>query len=178
MKNRRLWSMVLAGLVASGLIALPRLADATLRFGDLQLSGNAQSQNLFRTPDPSTWEFIQNRNTTHLRLDYDWLQGGKFITKYDIPFIEKSSLTVVWRGVYDSIYSVTPGFLQKTDIHGKNYGAVLDLATGKPTGGRNYFDYATQVGIPTYKQPPSRRLTIDNLNLNSLGQDALDTLRF
>ena len=108
MTNRRLWSMVLAGLVVSWLAGSPRQAGATLRFGDLQISGNLQSQNLVRTPDQSTWEFIQNRNTAHLRLDYDWLQGGKFITKYNIPFIEKSSFTMVWSGFYDSIYDVTP----------------------------------------------------------------------
>jgi hypothetical protein len=179
MMNRRLWLRVLAGLVASWLAGPPRHAGATLRFGDLQLSGNAQSQNLFRTPDQSTWEYIQNRNTTHLRLDYDWLQAGKFITKYNIPFVEKSSLTVLWRGVYDSIYTFTPGFLQKTDIHGRVYGAGRD-SQGKIINGRNYFDQATQVGIPNVpgKQPPFKRLTIDNVGLNGLGNDALDTLRF
>lgn len=171
MTNRRLWSMVLAGVVTTWLAGAPRPADATLRFGDLQVSGNIQSQNLVRTPDASTWEFIQNRNTARLRLDYDWLQAGKFITKYNVPFIEKSSATLLWRGVYDSIYTFTPGFLQKTDIHGRNY------------VGRNYFDYATQVGIPNVKTingqvPPFRRLTIDNLGLESLGEDARNTLKF
>src|SRR4029453_12392618 len=145
MMNRRLWLMVLGGLVASWLAGPPRHAGATLRFGDLQLSGNAQSQNLFRTPDASTWEYIQNRNTAHIRLDYDWLQGGKFITKYDIPFIEKSSMTLLWRGVYDGIYGFTPGFLQKDDIHGKNYPG--------PQGNLNHFDYATQGRLP----PPTAR---------------------
>ena len=139
--------------------------------GTSRISGNAQSQNLFRTPDPSTWEYIQNRNTAHLRLDYDWLQGGKFITKYDIPFIEKSSLALLWRGVYDGIYGFTPGFLQKEDIHGRNY-------TG-PNGGLNYFQYATQVGIPASKSgQPNNKLTIPQLGLNSLGQSGLDTVAF
>src|SRR5215468_10583408 len=168
MSFRRLGSMVLAGLAAPCLASMPRPASATLRFGDLLISGNAQTQNLIRTPDASTWEFIQNRNTAHIRVDYDWLHGGKFITKYDVPFIEKSSLGILWRGVYDSIYTFTPGFLQKTDIHGKVYG----------TPARNYFDYATQVGFPTGGTPAFKRLTINNLNLDSLGQDALDTLRF
>ena len=140
MMYRRLWVIVLAALVTTVAVGVsPRSAYATLRFGDLQISGNAQSQNLFRTPDASTWEYIQNRNTAHIRLDYDWLQGGKFISKYDIPFIEKSSMTLLWRGVYDGIYGFTPGFLQKEDIHGRNY------------RGLNYFDYTTQVGIPPTK---------------------------
>ena len=63
MTYRRLWLIVVAGFVASGLGVAPRHAGATLRFGPLQISGNAQSQNLVRTPDASTWEYIQNRNT-------------------------------------------------------------------------------------------------------------------
>ncbi len=179
MTNRRLWSMVLGAMVASWLAGVPWPAEATLRFGDLQISGNMQSQNLVRTPDPSTWEFIQNRNSARLRLDYDWLTGGKFITKYDIPFIESSSLHVLWRGVYDSIYDTTPGFLQKEDIHGRNYPAPPGQT--RPV---SFFDYATQVGIPNAVPnkngtiPPFRRLTIDNLGLNGLGNDALDTLKF
>ena len=70
MTYRRLWLIVVAGL-AGGLALTPRPAGATLRFGPLQISGNAQSQNLVRTPDASTWEYIQNRNTAHIRLDYD-----------------------------------------------------------------------------------------------------------
>src|SRR5262249_51950394 len=164
---RRLCLSILAGLVVSGLGLYPRDAGATLRFGPLQVSGNAQSQNLFRTPDASTWEYIQNRNTAHIRLDYDWVEGGKWIAKYDIPFIEKSSLALLWRGVYDGVYSFTPGFLQKEDIHGRNY------------HGLNYFQYATQVGIPSAKAGnPNRLLTIPNLNLRSLGTEALNTLAF
>jgi hypothetical protein len=176
MMVRHRWSGIFLSAVAAWLVAMPRLAEATLRFGALQVSGNLQSQNLIRHPDASTYEFVQNRNTARVRLDYDWFEGGKFIGKYNVPFIEKSAFTLLWRGVYDSIYSFTPGFLQKTDIHGKSYGARFDPTTGKPVGGRNVFDYATQVGIPTGTS--FRRLTIDNLNLQSLGDEGLDALRF
>jgi uncharacterized protein DUF1302 len=179
MTNSRLWPMVLGAVVASWLAGAPRWADATLRWGDLQLSGNVQSQNLVRTPDPSTWEFVQNRNSARIRLDYDWLTAGKWITKYNIPFVESSSIHVLWRGVYDSIYDTTPGFLTKEDIHGKNYPAPPGF-----DGPVDIFTYATQTGIPNAvpnkngQIPAFRRLTIDNLNLNSLGRDALDTLKF
>src|SRR5207249_7985777 len=62
--------------------ASPPRAAATQRFGPVQLSGNLQSQNLVRHPDASTYEYIQNRNTAHVRLDYDWLQAGRFYGKY------------------------------------------------------------------------------------------------
>ena len=176
MTYRRPWLMILTGFLASGLGVSPRHAGATLRFGPLQISGNAQSQNLFRTPDASTWEYIQNRNTAHILLNYDWVEGGKWITKYDIPFIEKSSLTLLWRGVYDSIYDYTPGFLQKDDVHGKNY-PFLNPQTGKLQF-VNYFDYATKVGIPKASGSGNKLLTIPQLGLQSLGTDALNTLKF
>jgi len=146
-----LW--VLAG------IGSPGMAGATQRFGPLQLSGNFQSQNLVRHPDAGTYEFIQNRNTAHIRLDYDWLQGGKFYGKYDIPYIESSHLFLLYRGVYDSIYDAKPGFVQKEDIHGRAY------------AGLDYFDYATRVGFNNrtgFKPLTRQQLNLDSLNAASL----------
>src|SRR5262249_31407583 len=124
MTDRRLVSAILLAAVAGSMCALPRTSFATLRFGSLQVSGNVQSQNLVRHPDATTFEFIQNRNTARIRLDYDWLEGGKWIGKYSLPFVEKSQLSILWRGVYDSIYDTTPGFVEKEDIHGRAYGGL------------------------------------------------------
>src|SRR5262249_481500 len=106
---------------------VPRPADATQKYGPIQLSGNLQTANIVRTPDVQTYEYIMNRNITHIRLDYDWLQAGEFYSKYEIPFIESSHLSVLWRGVYDSVYDTTPGFFMKEDIHGKAYAGNLTL---------------------------------------------------
>ncbi len=106
---------------------VPPPARATQKFGPIQLSGNLQTMDIVRTPDQNTYEFIMNRNVAHIRLDYDWLQAGKFYNKYDIPFIDSSHLSVIWRGVYDSIYDTTPGFIQKEDIHGRAYGNRMTL---------------------------------------------------
>src|SRR6266436_7441545 len=95
--------LAVLGASLLGLLA-PRAARATQKFGPIQVSGNLQTANIVRTPDQSTYEYIMNRNTAHVRLDYDWLQSGKFYNKYDIPFLESSHLSIVWRGVYDSIY--------------------------------------------------------------------------
>src|SRR6266852_795330 len=105
----------------------PRPARATQKFGPIQLSGNLQTMDIVRTPDVDTYQFIMNRNVAHIRLDYAWLQSGKFYNKYDIPFIDSSNLSVIWRGVYDSIYDTTPGFIQKEDIHGRAYSGNLTL---------------------------------------------------
>src|SRR6266403_5373203 len=118
--------LAVLGAILLGLLA-PRAARATQKFGPIQVSGNLQTANIVRTPDQNTYEYIMNRNTAHVRLDYDWLQAGKFYNKYDIPFIDSSHLSLIWRGVYDSIYDVTPGFIQKEDIHGRAYSGNLTL---------------------------------------------------
>src|SRR5207245_2241394 len=108
MSNRRSRLVICCLLAVTGVAFGPRRAAATQKWGPVQLSGNLQTQNLIRHPNESTFEFIQNRNTAHIRLDYDWLQGGVFYNKYNIPFLESSHLFMLWRGVYDSIYDTTP----------------------------------------------------------------------
>jgi hypothetical protein len=136
-----------------------------MKFGPLQLSGNLQSQNLVRhgqASDPGSLQFVQQRNVARVRIDYDWLQNGRFINKYDVPFIQGSKLFLLWRGVYDSIYTTTPDVLQKRDIHGRAY------------GGLNVFEYATQVGNAAYAAPFTR----NGLGLNMLTSETLDAYSF
>jgi hypothetical protein len=135
------------------LIAGP--AGATLRYGPLQLSGNAQSQNLVRHPDPATYAFVQNRNTARIRLDLAWVQRGQLLERYDVPFIARSDLTLLWRGAYDSIYDTTPGFIEKEDLHGRVYdGAVRGCRAG--TG--SLYNVARACGFPR------RVLALDGLS--------------
>ena len=122
--SRRLGSIVariaFALCIVGGLAVAP--AVATQKFGPLTISGNVQSQNLFRHATPSEFQYIQNRNTAHLQLHYDWLQAGKLMNTYDIPFIQSSNMFLVWRGVYDSIYDFKPQIVAKRDIHERGYG--------------------------------------------------------
>jgi hypothetical protein len=150
-------------LVALSVVAV-RPTTATQRFGPVQLSGNLQSTNLVRHLDERTHQYVQNRNTVRLRLDYDWIQQGRVADRYDLPFVERSHLLLLWRGVYDSIYDTTPGILQKQDVHGRAY------------GGTDLFDYATTVGFPT--RPGFRTLRRDELALSSLSRRAREALRF
>src|SRR5437867_3378875 len=142
MWDRRLITAVRAALAVAFLAVAPARAHATQRFGPIQISGNLQTTNLVRHPDQETYQFVQNRNVAHVRLDYDWLQGGKFYDKYNIPFLESSHLFILWRGVYDSIYDTTPGFRPREDIHGRAYvplGVPLGVVVQPP---KNIFDFA------------------------------------
>lgn len=122
---RRPWILVTLCL----LVATPALA--TIRFGPLQISGNLQSQNGIRHPDWSTYELVQQRNVFRAQLQYDWLEAGKFLEKFRFPFIRESKLTLLYRGVYDTVYISTPGFEARQDIHGRAYGGITVRQLGK-----------------------------------------------
>jgi len=134
MTTCRRCSVAPAVLAALVLILSSRPAAGTQKWGPVQLSGNLQTQNLIRTPDAGTFKFVQNRNVGRIKLEYKWLEAGKFYNKYDIPFVESSALLIYWRGVYDSIYDTTPDTLEKSDIHGNNYGGLNVFEYGKATG--------------------------------------------
>ena len=122
------WVVVVALLGLS--IGLRTPAAATMKYGPLQLSGNLETQNLVRDSSINSAQFIQNRNTIRLRVDYDWLQNGRFIDKYDIPFLESSKLFLLYRGVYDGFYDIAPTDLQ----HGQTR---FDDIVGGPINGND-----------------------------------------
>lgn len=101
---------------------------ATMKYGSLQLSGNIETQNLVRNPDPEEFQFVQNRNTVRIRLDWDWVQHGRFLQTLDLPFIERSKLFVLYRGVYDGFYDIAPTDLQAGQTR-------LDDLVGGPIAG-------------------------------------------
>jgi hypothetical protein len=136
------------------LVLGPALAGATQRYGPVQISGNLQSQNLIRHPDIDTYQFIQNRNSARIKLEYRWLERGRFYGKYNIPFIESSELFFLYRGVYDSVYDITPDVLTRDDIHGRTYGGRTVVEAARDT-----------------KQ-------LSALKLDGLGRQARDQLKF
>src|SRR5512140_1486518 len=110
--NARSMRGTLAVVVVALLLPV-RPARATQKFGPLELSGNLQSQNIVRNPDVDQYHLIQQRNTFRARVDWDWLQRGKLIDRFDLPFIASSKLFLLYRGVYDSIYDYTPSFTER-----------------------------------------------------------------
>jgi hypothetical protein len=106
-------TLTLASLALCLTAPLGRPARAGQKFGPLELSGNIETQNLIRNPSIDKLQFIMNRNTVRLRVDYDWLQKGRLIDRFDIPFIERSKLYILYRGVYDGFYDIAPTDLQR-----------------------------------------------------------------
>ncbi len=111
---------MLAWLVVTVLLVGAGRAEATQKFGPLEISGNLQSQQLIRHPDIDQFYFIQQRNTMRVRVDWEWVKrGGKWLDRYDLSdWVDSSHLFLLYRGVYDSIYDLTPGFTDKRDFQG------------------------------------------------------------
>jgi hypothetical protein len=125
--------VALATVLAIG--ALATTASATQKFGPLELSGNVQSQQLIRTPDASTYQFIQQRNTFRARVDWDWVQRGKWLDRFDFSdLIESSHLFLLYRGVYDSVYDTLPDTKNRFNFTGektdKRFNSINDYNNG------------------------------------------------
>ncbi len=109
---------LLAGLSASK-------AEATLRYGPVQISGNIESQQLFRIDQSRDETFqafnpIQQRNTFRLQYEHELVERGSLLGAIDVlPFAKKASLFAYYRFVYDSIYDIAPGPFFKTGDGGK-----------------------------------------------------------
>ncbi len=100
------WRLAVAAAALVLLTTSP--APATMKYGPLELSGNLQSQNIIRNPDVDEYHLVQQRNTMRARVDWAWLEKGKWLDRIDLPFIESSKFFLLYRGVYDSIYDTTP----------------------------------------------------------------------
>ncbi|MBI3302816.1 MAG: hypothetical protein HYZ72_12190 [Deltaproteobacteria bacterium] len=84
-------------------------ASADFTYGPLSFSGNLQTQQIFRHPEPDKWSIIQQRNVVRVRLEYDWIKEGQAFGRLAVPWIQHAHLVALYRGVYDSIYDFQPG---------------------------------------------------------------------
>jgi len=88
---------------------VPALVHADFTYGPLSLSGNLQTQQIFRHPEPDKWSIIQQRNVARVRLEYDWIKEGRAFGHLAVPWIQRAHFVALYRGVYDSVYDFQPG---------------------------------------------------------------------
>jgi uncharacterized protein DUF1302 len=105
-------------------------ARALPRYGPFEISGNISAQQEIRNPDIDKYSLVQQRNTLKLRLDYVMLDHGRLVDRFDVPFIDRTSLFLLYRGVYDSVYDSTPGFQQNDIYNHKSNLELDDLSAG------------------------------------------------
>jgi hypothetical protein len=120
---RLLRILVGVGALAAALAAGP--AQATIRLnelgvGDLELSGNLQTQNIIRHPDQNTLMLVQQRNVFRTRIDWDVARGGYLFGKWKIPGVRGAKAFMLYRFAYDSIYDSTPNSVPNFDARGSN----------------------------------------------------------
>jgi hypothetical protein len=126
------------GLVLIGLRGA-RPALATLKYGPIELSGSVDTQTLVRTISIAEYQFIQNRNTALLRLDYNWVENGRMVDRFDVPGVKSSKLYLLYRGVYDSFWGAGTagrqrGVSRQDDlIGGPISGSKIEQACTTPT---------------------------------------------
>lgn len=143
------WRGVAGFLLYIAALASAPPVHATLRYGPVELSGSVDSQSLFRSTEIDEWQWIQNRNTALIRLDYDWFQNGKLIDRFELPFVKRSKLYLLYRGVYDSFWDIAPGGRQKGVT-------TLDDHVGGPISGHDIGE-TTDNNCPPGTFPCARR---------------------
>ncbi|MGH7805488.1 MAG: DUF1302 family protein, partial [Candidatus Binatia bacterium] len=91
-----------------GLAIAASESGATVRYGNVQLSGNLQAQLLFRTPSYDEIQMVQERNTFRLQYEHKITENGE-VAGIKLPGIKSLDLFAYYRFVYDSIYDIKPG---------------------------------------------------------------------
>jgi hypothetical protein len=115
------------------LLSIFSLSHADFTYGPLSLSGNLQTQQILRHPEPDKWSIIQQRNVVRVRLEYDWIKEGQAFGTVVAPWIQRAHLVALYRGVYDSIYDFQPGPRQEAFPYrgvARRDGKLSDLTQG------------------------------------------------
>jgi Protein of unknown function (DUF1302) len=127
--SRSVWACVLA--VAACVVWVGR-ANATFRYGDIQISGNIQTQNLFRIQDGTntfnSFNDVQQRNTFRLQYEHALVKQGSLLSGLlnVKPLFKSAAFFAYYRFVYDSIYDIAPGpFVRSQD--GSRSGKISDF---------------------------------------------------
>ena len=91
---------------------------------DFEIEGFVQAQNILRTPKFQGAKFILQRNTAQIEAKYHFLQEGQAFGWLSTGPLEDASLTVIGRGVYDSIYDIGDAYSEKFTTTGKRKAQV------------------------------------------------------
>jgi len=116
-----------------GLICDLSPTHADFVYGPLSLSGNVQTQQILRHPEPDKWSIVQQRNVVRVRLEYDWLKEGQAFGFLTLPWIERAHFGGLYRVAYDSIYDFRPGPRQEAFPYRgqtRRDGKLSDLSQG------------------------------------------------
>src|SRR2546421_4314255 len=127
--SRELWT---CALVAMACLLAAGEASATFRYGDIQISGNIQTQNLFRIQNGTdtfhAFDPVQQPNTFRLQYEHALIKQGDLLNGLVNlkPVFKSAAFFAYYRLVYDSIYDIAPGpFIRSQD--GSRSGKISDF---------------------------------------------------
>lgn len=80
---------------------------------DLEVEGFLEAKNILRTPMFQDAKFIAQRNTAQIEAKYYFLREGRAFGLFSTGPVEDATLTVIGRGVYDSLYDIGDAFSEK-----------------------------------------------------------------
>jgi hypothetical protein len=119
MMMRKLFGLL---ILLCSITVTPGTASALYRgteYGDMDISGRLRTTNIVRHRNLDKLAFIMQRNELRLRFEWKWLQRGKAFKRFKNSWLDRSDIFLLYRGVYDSVYDITPGGIHgDTDFQG------------------------------------------------------------
>ena len=100
-------------LIALSLVTIlcSRVCWGVVALGDdAEIEGFVQAQNILRTPKFQGAELIMQRNTAQVEGKWYFLRDGVALGRFATGWLEEATLSVIGRGVYDSIYDIRDSF--------------------------------------------------------------------
>ena len=108
-----------AGLLLGLGLAPLRAAAIVSVTDDIELEGFFKTQNILRTPMFRDAEFVMQRNTAQIESKYYFLRNSRAFNRFTTGPLEEATLTLIGRGVYDSIYDIRDTYSEAFDKHEK-----------------------------------------------------------
>jgi hypothetical protein len=102
-------------------VSTARQSGATIRYGPVQISGNLESQQLFRIDESTSstfdaFDLVQQRNVFRFQYEHELVKDKMLLGTFSAPGIKNAGFFAYYRFVYDSAYDIAPGpFLKAND---------------------------------------------------------------
>jgi len=104
-----------AGAVLLALTSLPAAQAIVTLTDEIELEGFVNLQNVVREPRFESAELVMQRNTAQIEGKYYFLKDSTAFGRFHTGRLEEATLTIVGRGVYDSIYDIRDSYRDAFD---------------------------------------------------------------
>ncbi len=94
----------------AGLLIAPAAGAVVTLTDDIEIEGFVNLQNSLREPRFESAELVMQRNTAQIESKYYFLKESTAFGRFNTGRLEEATLTLVGRGVYDSVYDVRESF--------------------------------------------------------------------